>query len=283
VLATTHGADPAPPSAVSDAQAGAELPLSYGSRYVTFTDERDIRCRDTTQNRVLAVYTYLSGSSNRVETFKADIRAQVRRINYFLNENSLRTSSTDPQVSDYRVECNDGYIRVAAVASSGRSLSATVDSLINAGYDNEKVKYLMVADYMSASSAPYMCGQGEAFSDDNRSVNNPNNAGPMFSIVWRNCWDYSDVYMHELSHTMGAVQHSANHASGAFHCNDGLDVMCYDDNGPTSNYSSAACSVLRLDCGANDYFDTDTSPGQYLHSSWNIGWTENRFIYTRPQ
>lgn len=271
-LYTTHGADP-----------NHSAEPAYTSNFVTFTDERPIRCRDTSETRIVAVYTYLSGSTNRVDMFRDDIRAQVRRINHFLNENSLRTSPESPQLSDYRVECNaDGYIRVLAVASSGSSWGATRDSLIRAGHDDLNAKYLIAGDYEVTGA----CGFGELYTGDqhdDRDVDNRHNKGRMYGLVYRDCWSYSDMYMHELSHTMGAVQDSARNSSGAGHCNDGIDVMCYGDGGTTSNYTNSACSVLRFDCGGNDYFDTNTGAGQYLDSHWNIGWGANRFIYTRPQ
>ena len=50
-----------------------------------------------------------------------------------------------------------------------------------------------------------------------------------------------EVALHEVSHTLGAVQMSSPNSSGAGHCNDQYDVMCYDDGGPGSLFVDPNC------------------------------------------
>ena len=90
-----------------------------------------------------------------------------------------------------------------------------------------------------------------------------------------------ETFLHEMSHTLGAVQDNAPHSSGAGHCFDEQDVMCYDDKGPyfvdgggsgdlTDN---ANCTGLgfgeELDCNNDDYFKADPAPGDFVAQFWN--------------
>jgi hypothetical protein len=77
---------------------------------------------------------------------------------------------------------------------------------------------------------------------------------------------------------MGAVEDTAPHASGRGHCDDGYDVMCYDDRDTPeqeSTYRDDVCELgnrgMRFDCNYNTYFDTEPEPGSWLESHWNLG------------
>ncbi len=85
--------------------------------------------------------------------------------------------------------------------------------------------------------------------------------------------------MHENGHNQGAVQYDAPFSTGdGAHCNDGYDVMCYADGGPTSRYTTSSCSTYRLDCRFDSYYDTVTESGEWLSTNWNIGWSGNYFL-----
>ena len=67
---------------------------------------------------------------------------------------------------------------------------------------------------------------------------------------------------HELLHNLGAVQGTALHSTGAGHCFDAVDVMCYPDGGariPTAGMLTACPGALasNIDCGHDDYFNPD--------------------------
>lgn len=67
---------------------------------------------------------------------------------------------------------------------------------------------------------------------------------------------------------MGAVQSSAPHSTGGFHCNDLYDVMCYNDGGPRANPFVECGAEEKYDCRGDDYFDTRTSSTEYLANHW---------------
>lgn len=84
------------------------------------------------------------------------------------------------------------------------------------------------------------------------------------------------TFLHELSHTLGAVQLNAPHSSGAAHCYDGADIMCYDDGGPYYQNGGSLLSLCSgdlftssLDCNKDDYFNSSPAAGSYLADNWN--------------
>ncbi|MFV0318616.1 MAG: hypothetical protein ACK5O2_16840 [Microthrixaceae bacterium] len=123
---------------------------------------------------------------------------------------------------------------------------------------------------------PSTCGLGENYLDDkplDPSNLNDNLWGTRAAIDDR-CWGYSgggSVPLHELTHTLGAVQQSApNYANGG-HCDDEYDLMCY---GPgmrqvCPSTMGGRLSESMLDCNNDDYFDTDPVVGEYLCNRWN--------------
>ena len=93
-----------------------------------------------------------------------------------------------------------------------------------------------------------------------------------------------EVALHEVSHTLGAVQMSSPNSSGGGHCNDRYDLMCYEDGGPGSLFSwtPAATATPRLppdpyseesqawDCNKDDFFNVAPAGGSYLADHWNL-------------
>ncbi len=131
----------------------------------------------------------------------------------------------------------------------------------------------------------WSAGQGMLLSDDRPSALNASNRGGLLAVVWgaggpgfmggAPAYYRPEVMLHELTHTLGAVQPSAPHSTGAGHCNDEWDTMCYADGGPKSALSYPCSqghseSSSAYDCGADDYFNPDPAPGSYLASHWNL-------------
>lgn len=86
------------------------------------------------------------------------------------------------------------------------------------------------------------------------------------------------IFQHETGHNIGAVQDSAPHASGGYHCYEANDVMCYNDGG---SYFAGGGTMLEtcpdlgvtglsaFDCGGDDYYNAAPDPGTYLDAHWN--------------
>jgi hypothetical protein len=133
------------------------------------------------------------------------------------------------------------------------------------GYNRTDRKYLVWFD-----AADGICGLGELYGDTRPGQENYNNGGPMYARADRPCWHYAEL--HEIFHTMGAVQPDVPHPSAAGHCSDEADVMCYDDDGGGPVVMTTLCPPEHealLDCGDDDYFSTGPPSGSYLAGHWN--------------
>lgn len=125
-------------------------------------------------------------------------------------------------------------------------------------------------------------GWGQIVDADAPGSANPHNAGGLFAFVWGarrapsklQVPSIAYLMLHEVTHNLGGVQRSASHSSGAWHCTDGSDVMCYDDGGPASRQQIACRRATTFggayDCNQDDYFNPSPAPGSYLATHWNV-------------
>lgn len=133
----------------------------------------------------------------------------------------------------------------------------------------------------------YIEGGGVMSLDDSPSSGNANNRpglvgyvalpeGPSTQPVVA---AFPQTLLHEMTHTMGAVQPSAPNSTSAGHCIDGKDVMCYDDLSPEGlYYSDAVCpgggdlelAGFAYDCNRDDYFNPAPAAGSHLATHWNV-------------
>jgi hypothetical protein len=133
------------------------------------------------------------------------------------------------------------------------------------GYNRSDRKYLVWVD-----AGVGICGLGEVYGDARPGQENLNNGGPMYARVDTPCWHYAEL--HEIFHTLGAVQPDAPHPSSFRHCTDEADVMCYDDDGGGPVTMTTFCPPEHealLDCRDDDYFSTSPPDSSYLDSHWN--------------
>lgn len=199
-----------------------------------------------------------------------------------------------------KVQCSDtNQIAVWKFrAASGNDFASILAAAQAAGYTNSSSKYLIFWD-ANISNLGY-AGQGSLYQDETKSTSNINNAGLTSSVyktgyamVYNNGdrewnWGLSSYSngalapLHEVMHTMGAVQNGAPASSGAGHCWVTMDVMCYDDGGPKMQPLRLDCpNYQRLDCGKGKYYHPSPPSSNWLYSRWNIGQSENQFM-TRP-
>ncbi len=170
----------------------------------------------------------------------------------------------------------DGQINVNKTIGDLQSFSESIDG--------PPRHYIFVLDQFEAPS--YISGIGVMALDDSPGITNYNNrpgaiayvATPEGSINQSVNSQVPRALLHEMSHTIGAVQPSAPNATSAGHCKDGLDIMCYSDGSPESaGYSSGVCSppemagmYFAFDCNNNDYFSSNPAPDSYLANKWNV-------------
>lgn len=231
----------------------------------------------STEYHSLVIYARASNDLDRYNQMLPTIRSMVNNTNGHLREEGAIFNVP----INYRFACVGGLVEVRNEAlptsMSSASFSSIVQDLQSKGYTSRRIKYVVWYDDTGACSC---AGQGHIYNDDSASVNNYNNGNPSAVPMFGVTFGYSDytTMMHEHGHNLGAVQHSAPDASGGYHCNDGQDIMCYADGGPTSNYVSSVCAQERFDCGHDSYFHPYPAAGSWLATHWNLAGQNNRFI-----
>lgn len=265
----THGTDApgvlhAMPSFTTSASA---LAVAATTPYVCSTDAR----------RVMPIYAYPSDAPNRSSTYIASIRQQFQQANDMVSS----TAAAFGVSLSLKVACDaDGQITVRVVQMgfprSQTDVDPVVNDLVGKGYSVTGQRNWIWFDGDT-------CGGGVAFglNDDSPAVTNTVNNAIGYAISWGNC-PYSYI-LHEGTHSMGGVVNSAPNSSGAGHCNDDSDVMCYNDGGPRSSlYKSNVCPGTGLDdfydCNHDDYFNPSPAAGTFLATHWNIAGCNNLLI-----
>lgn len=262
-LGTTHGPDPAPRSSSDTAEAPppvAPTCLPLGTAYT-----------------MRVIYARTPSAPNDAAA-PAAIREMVATANAYL----LASAAPFGVGTSLRVQCSGGVVDVSVVqlTTATRNFGAIVDELRARGFNDPTVKYWVWHDDGGTSCGG---GIGHVYSDDRPGAENWNNGNgvPLFAVTWT-CDRLSgaQVMSHENGHNMGAVQNSAPRSTLGLHCIDGLDIMCYDDDGANSaQYSTAFCPDETVyDCGNNDYFHPSPPAGNYLATHWNVGGANNRFL-----
>ncbi|MGH3369957.1 MAG: hypothetical protein ACRDPR_08135 [Nocardioidaceae bacterium] len=214
--------------------------------------------------RVQAVYAHASDRSSRytevlplIQQYAADASD---RLNYAAGR------SGEGRVVRYVTTGSPCVLDVANVTLSRTgddTFGNTVAELRERGYDRADRKYLVWVD-----AAVGICGIANVFKDDRPTLDNANTRGNMFARADAPCWGYAEL--HELLHTLGAVQDSAPHSTKAGHCHDETDAMCYqDDSGAAMQQTCINQPAWNVDCGLNDYFNAAPAEGSYLAERWN--------------
>jgi hypothetical protein len=273
--AQTHGPDPKDldrrgrvPGAVYDVDTHASWSASQWDGAAFTTDQPDL----TGLAQFHAIYMYPSNGASRFSQFAAMIQADARQASDRVASIYGRAIRWDNR--------SGGYLDITVVRSasnakklaSGNQFNVVRNELLSRGYANANKKYIV---WLDAGSR--YCGQGELYQDTRRSAAN-NSELRATAIVYRP-YSTSDpltggfcrgrTAMHEMGHTMGALQRVAPHAFDGAHCNDSAeDVMCYTsatsfDSGPPA-----------FDYGRDDYWDPASSK-----LSW---WTVNLSKYVCP-
>ncbi|MEV4115530.1 ricin-type beta-trefoil lectin domain protein [Nonomuraea sp. NPDC049695] len=264
----THGPDAPPPGLdikrrvqpVSQTAAAAGLPVCEGD--------------GVTGKRVEVLYIH--GSTSRYQQYLETFRTLAEGVDTIYNTSAAETGGE--RHIRFVTETVNGLCRpvVRDVQISDSALNANdwaplLNAVQAAGYTRTDRKYLQFVD------AQVYCGIGGFAGDTSKSDANRSNVGPEYARVDNGCWD-SAVASHEVGHTLGAVNNNAPHASGHAHCVDEYDVMCYKDaDDVTLIYNCTNQSHDRLlDCGHEDYYNTNPPAGSYLATYYNVA--DNLFL-----
>lgn len=215
----------------------------------------------------------------------------------------------EPQVHDITMSTRLGSANFSTIVSDMQAQGHCVASQGGACNAPGPVHYWVFTDGNPVAAYGY-AGQSTVVGDDSPGSGNAINSADAYSVNYGYCLNAAPgtgacdppydnqgpgsgpgIFAHENGHALGAVQLSAPHSTGAWHCTDGTDVMCYNDGGPSaSQYTSTDCGrgpngTSPFDCGFNDYFNPSPGPGTYLASHWDVAsvnddWLEFQHVAT---
>jgi len=284
----THGGDRVPPSVAGAATRAATAARSEPSEL----------CAGNGKNgrRIRVFYGYPSDTASRATTFRTWVRESVAMADANLD---AHTPGIDGQ--HLRMYCKNGRrvtvssIELLPIGDTAFTFTDMIGSLEDrvthglgdADFDAPRFTYVVFVDNVTCCYGPG--GQGTIYWDDREdpavNLNNQAVYGPRFAMV-KIAGSFSSgayIFLHEVGHTLGAVQRSAPHTSGAGHCYEADDVMCYPDGGPWFDGGGGmvdTCDPMPdgqhpFDCDGGDYYEVDPAPGSYLAGAWNTadsGW-----------
>lgn len=217
-------------------------------------------------NRVQAIYARASDVPDRFGSVVGLIRQYAGDADYQINLSAAQ-SGVGRRVRFTTDSCELSVASATLSPAGDDTFTAMRAELQAKGFNRSDRKYLV---WMDASVG--ICGLGELFADDRATTGNYNNGGPSYARVDAPCWGYAEA--HELLHTFGAVQDSAPHSTGAGHCIDENDTMCYSDT--SGSAMASACPSLpswQVDCSLDDYFNAAPATGAYLATHWNVAYS----------
>ncbi|MDP9401388.1 MAG: hypothetical protein M3P39_10695, partial [Actinomycetota bacterium] len=248
----------------------------------------DLRVRDDVQHashtgaRVKVIYAHPADRPSRFGTLADLIQGDAKAISDLV---AAAGGGARTVRFDTGTRCGPGYLDVLHVQLPGTAAEYTAlgadpraTRLTNelapvvatmAGSRN----YAVYADHLYANDG--VAGIADFPSDDRPAATN---VGAKRGGYWAFAFGRADradflagrtrTIAHEIGHTLGAVQTSSPNTTGAGHCVDERDIMCYADGGPR-NAMLAVCGAMEWDCGRNDYFNAAPAPGSYLATRWN--------------
>lgn len=214
-------------------------------------------------DRVQAFYAYTAATGNNLDAPDGSTTRRTTILSALGDADRYLFAGSGKH---YRWACSGGEPTVTPIQVADDSLNSFIGAALAAGYNSHDRIYTALIDSGGG-------GVATVEFDDQPGPNNQNNSGPAFSLTRGvGAWP---TLVHELGHNLGAVQLSAPHSSGAWHCHDGYDVMCYNDNGPyyqNGGTFTTTCSAgeNQWDCDDDDYSNPAPPAGTYLHDHWNV-------------
>ncbi|MGZ8578582.1 MAG: hypothetical protein ACXWWX_03505 [Actinomycetota bacterium] len=242
--------------------------------------------------RVVVAYGYPADTQNRSRTLRPTIRQAIN-----MADANLDAASAGIAGQHYRFYCQDDkrvtILTLALVPIGGDGaftfndmISSLSDRVANGlgdeDLDDPRRVYSVFVDNVGCCYGPG--GQATLSWDDRADpgVNwNNQTFSPKYSMIklGHSATSEAGIWQHEVGHNLGAVQNSAPHTSGAGHCYEGYDVMCYSDGGPwftggggiVNNCVAGMPDGQEIfDCNGDDYYSVAPADGSYLATSWNL-------------
>jgi hypothetical protein len=212
--------------------------------------------------RVQAVYAVSSDVADAYGAMLPAFQSYLSTVDSVYNTSAAETGGTRHVRFMTDASCVPTILKVVMTPTGDDSFSNTISELQAAGLDRTDRKYVVWVD------SNLYCGIGNVKGDDTPGATNVNNVGPSYGRTDRGCWG-GWTEAHELMHNLGGVQLSAPHSTGAWHCTDEYDRMCYRENNAVMTYPCPQEHDNVFDCGHDDYYTTAPVAGTYLADHWN--------------
>jgi hypothetical protein len=263
----THGPDAAPAGVdVTEHQTAAALDAAAAA--AAATDGIECIGDGSSGARVQVLYVRESATASRFAAQRPNLVTWTEGIESIVSASATQTGGARHVRFVTTPDCSLDIKEVVLSTTGADSFNNTINELKAAGYNRSDRKYLLWTD------ANVYCGIGTMYHDARSALSNPNNGyAASYARADSGCWS-SHTAAHELIHNMGGVQPSAPHGTPQGHCSDEYDVMCYDDDGAGAVRMTVVCpdraNENLLDCGWDDYFNTNPTPGSWLALNWNV-------------
>ena len=272
----------------SETHQGSITPNGQDFRPGTMGQELPLYCDNsgTSGKRVQAMYIRESDQQDRYAEVKPILINELRHA----NDGFYASGARDGSIRQIRFvttgsasSCEIDLLNVVVDPGDMDSWSSGLQAMAERGYDSIDRKYVMLVDHADA-----VCGLGTRYKDDRLSPNN--NEGSGYARIDPGCWTRGaqghSVILHEITHTLGAVNESAPNSNGQGHCTDDWDRLCYvesQDPNTAPDETDKVCGPIHedlLDCNGDDYFNTNPSPGSYLDTHWNTA--DSPYLHANP-
>lgn len=249
-----------------------------------------------TAPQIKVVYAHPSDVPSRLLTSYGDLIQAASRTAAQVVE--ARAGGSRTVRFDMGSSCGNEYLDITSVTlpqtKAWYQLHQQVDTAAireQLGLPVGEVNMIVWADEIGAGNMPL--GVAQTYLDDRAGAVNVNNYGGrdalligrgkahFFDDAPSSAWEPASVALHEITHTLGAVQNGAPHSSKAGHCTDEWDIMCYADGSPTNPLDGSKLtepcagspSDEVYDCGGDDYFNVSPPASFWLATHWNVAFS----------
>jgi hypothetical protein len=241
---------------------------------------------DTFSSRIIPVYAHNPGEVDPNAT--KEIRERLEEMNWALQaEAEHMTAPTLPL--RFVMDCNALGEPIVhdfpTLRSEGNTIDTVIDTFNEIAVERGEYGYGHSRKYFIWDIRPEIAGMAYGSKDSDKTASeNSNNLSSRHWATTRN-WDepgWPGHELHEVFHSLGAVNGEAPFYSSIGHCEDDHDLMCA--GGPSETFIRCpdkrwAQGLDRLiDCGEDTYLDPIAEPGEWLATHYNLGEDSSHII-----
>jgi hypothetical protein len=244
------------------------------------TNDRAGRPDMTEAPKFRVYYAYLEGTPDRSSAAAGWIEAAAKSIESYFRDNSMRRKTLNfdrtTACGGLKIDLVSLMIPQSTQALPGYNLYGYVaDHIGTVGQRGNVANALVFVDGVQSDfPAAGLSGVADLIEGQ------PDPGEQMAQMYLTQGSDLSLIFsaryvaVHEILHSLGAVQAEAPHGGPGNHCWQGHDVMCYDDGTFSSPFAESQCAkqtnIDVLDCGRDDYWNPDPPQTGWLSGVHNV-------------